>query len=168
GDQEPIPSPATGSTIRGRGRGRDRGRGRGRGPIAAPVEGQGCAGSCREGWTSSGSTQYYCHPVLQDTLARMLGLLEGMAQAGTLHVTSDVSQTRVGGQTPDSMGMIILIRLGVSQVVASSVPFQKVVDIAKELEMIRHEGFEQCEGKKARYDSGDYGGAPPKSQGYLG
>uniref|UniRef100_M1DID3 Integrase core domain containing protein n=1 Tax=Solanum tuberosum TaxID=4113 RepID=M1DID3_SOLTU len=42
-------------------------------------------------------------PVLQDTLARMLGLLEGMAQAGTLPVTSDASQTRVGGQTPDLM-----------------------------------------------------------------
>ncbi|XP_015084222.1 uncharacterized protein LOC107027624 [Solanum pennellii] len=40
-------------------------------------------------------------PVLQDTLARMLGILEGMAQAGALPVTSDGSQTRVGGQTPD-------------------------------------------------------------------
>ena len=40
-------------------------------------------------------------PVLQDTLARRLGILEGMAQAGALPVTSDGSQTRVGGQTPD-------------------------------------------------------------------
>ena len=39
--------------------------------------------------------------VLQDTLARMLGILEGMAQAGALPVTSDGSQTRVGGQTSD-------------------------------------------------------------------
>ena len=39
--------------------------------------------------------------VLQDTLARMLGFLEGMAQAGALPVTSDGSQTRVGGQTPN-------------------------------------------------------------------
>ncbi|MUG03823.1 hypothetical protein ECC01_23010, partial [Bacillus tequilensis] len=39
--------------------------------------------------------------VLQDTLARMLGILEGMAQAGALLVTSDGSQTRVAGQTPD-------------------------------------------------------------------
>ena len=31
-------------------------------------------------------------------------------------------------------GMIIPIRLGVSQVAASGVPFQKVVDAAKELE----------------------------------
>ena len=36
-------------------------------------------------------------PVLQDTLARMLGILEGMAQAGALPVTSDGSQTRVRG-----------------------------------------------------------------------
>ena len=40
-------------------------------------------------------------PVLQDTLACMLGIVEGMAQAGSLPVTSDGSQTRVGGQTPD-------------------------------------------------------------------
>ena len=40
-------------------------------------------------------------PVLQDNLARMLGMLEGMAQAGPLPVTSDGSQTRVGGQNPD-------------------------------------------------------------------
>ncbi|WMV30894.1 hypothetical protein MTR67_024279 [Solanum verrucosum] len=31
------------------------------------------------------------------------GLLVGMAQVGTLYVTSDASQTRVGGQTPDPM-----------------------------------------------------------------
>ena len=36
-------------------------------------------------------------PVLQDTLSRMLGILEGMAQAGALPVTFDGSQTRVRG-----------------------------------------------------------------------
>ncbi|XP_015081327.1 uncharacterized protein LOC107024922 [Solanum pennellii] len=254
-------------------------------------------------------------PVLQDTLARMLGILEGMSQAGALPVTSDGSQTRFGGQTPDPIvapdsqtprtqpaaavaprldsmefpdmtshlvnrpsmtideqkmfgrfrlmnpptytgdlaedayefivscharlhnlglveshgvyytafqmtgsanererkraefeglqqngmsveeyegkfhalarhasmilptevervrrfvkGLIIPILLGVSQVAASGVPFQKVVDAAKELEMIRREGFEKREGKRTRY-SGDYGGAPPRSRGYLG
>ncbi|XP_027767800.1 uncharacterized protein LOC114074085 [Solanum pennellii] len=64
-------------------------------------------------------------------------------------------------------GLIIPIRLGVSQVAASGVPFQKVVDAAKELEMIRREGFEQREGKRTRY-SGDFGGAPPRSRGYVG
>ena len=39
--------------------------------------------------------------VLHDTLARILGILEGMAQAGALPVTSDCSQTSVGGQTPN-------------------------------------------------------------------
>ncbi|KAH0672790.1 hypothetical protein KY290_025022 [Solanum tuberosum] len=39
-------------------------------------------------------------PVLEYTLARMLGLLERMAQALTLTVMSNASQTRVGGQTP--------------------------------------------------------------------
>ena len=63
--------------------------------------------------------------------------------------------------------MIIPIRLGVSQVAACGVPFQKVVDAAKELEMIRRKGFEQREGKRTRY-SGDYGGAPPRSRGFLG
>ncbi|XP_015081239.1 uncharacterized protein LOC107024791 [Solanum pennellii] len=223
-------------------------------------------------------------PMLQDTLARILGLLEGMAQPGALPVTFDGSQTRVGGQTPDPIvaldsqtprpqpaavvaprldsmefpdiashlanrpsmtideqkmfvrfrlmnpptytgdltedayefivvprsereckrtefeglqqggmsvaeykgkfhalarhasmilpteaervrrfvkGLIIPILLGVSQVAASGVPFQKVVDAAKELEMIRREGFEQREGKRTRYSS-DFGGAPPK------
>ncbi|KAG5631522.1 hypothetical protein H5410_003239 [Solanum commersonii] len=42
-------------------------------------------------------------PVLQDTLARKLGLLEGMSQAGTLLVIYDASLTRVGGQTLDLM-----------------------------------------------------------------
>ncbi|XP_015075341.1 uncharacterized protein LOC107019330 [Solanum pennellii] len=214
-------------------------------------------------------------PVLQDTLARMLGIQEGMAQVGALPVTSDGSQTHVGGQTSDPIvaldsqtlrtqpaavvaprfdsmeftdiashlanrismtidqqnkfgrfrlmnpptyivrgsargtslrvlqqggisvieyegkfhaldrhasmihpievervrrfvkGLIILIHLGVSQVAASGVPFQKVVDVAKELEMIRREGFEQREGKRTHY-SGDYGGAPPRSRCYLG
>ena len=41
--------------------------------------------------------------MLEDTLAHMLGILEGMALAGALPVTSDGSQTRVGGQTPDPM-----------------------------------------------------------------
>ncbi|XP_069144044.1 uncharacterized protein [Solanum lycopersicum] len=54
-------------------------------------------------------------------------------------------------------GHIIPIHLRVSQVTASGVPFQKVVDVAKELEMIRREGFEQREGKRTRY-SGYYGG----------
>ncbi|KAH0765760.1 hypothetical protein KY285_001631 [Solanum tuberosum] len=42
GDQESIPAPSSGRTIRGRGsgRGRGRGRGQGRGRITAPVEGQ--------------------------------------------------------------------------------------------------------------------------------
>ncbi|KAG5586026.1 hypothetical protein H5410_046460 [Solanum commersonii] len=91
--------------------------------------------------------------LLQDTLTRILGLLEGMAQAGTLLVTSDASQTHVKGQTPnpmisldsqnqpataiapclDSMEFLIF---------SSGVSFHKVVDAAKELEMIQREGFE--------------------------
>ena len=64
-------------------------------------------------------------------------------------------------------GLIIPIHLGVSQVSASGVPFQKVVDASKELEMIRREGFEQREGKRTRY-SGDFGGSIPRSRGYVG
>ncbi|KAG5616601.1 hypothetical protein H5410_016425, partial [Solanum commersonii] len=101
--------------------------------------------------------------MLQDTLARMLGLLKGMAQVGTLPVTSDALQNRVGGQTPDPMaervkrfakGLIILIRLEVSQVATSDVPFHNM-------------GFEQREGKRTRH-SDDYAGAQPRSRGYLG
>lgn len=35
--------------------------------------------------------------VFQDTLAGILGILERIAQAGTLSITPDASQTRVGG-----------------------------------------------------------------------
>ncbi|KAG5576888.1 hypothetical protein H5410_057022 [Solanum commersonii] len=174
GDQDPIPVPIAGSTIRGRVRRRGVGRGRGRGRIATPVEGQ-------------APPNIIATLVLQDTLTRMLGLLEGMAHVGYFHVTFDASQTRVGGQTlrtqPTAVvaprldsnefpgiashwgnirfvqGLIVSICLGVSQVVISGVPFQKVVDAAKELEMIR------C--KRTRY-LGDYGGAPLRSRGYLG
>ena len=55
------------------------------------------------------------HPVLQDTLARMLGILEGMAQAGALPVTSDGSQTRVGGQTPNPIVDLYSQTPGLSQ-----------------------------------------------------
>ena len=41
--------------------------------------------------------------MLQDTLASMLGILEGMTQEGALPVTSDGSYTRVGGQTLDQI-----------------------------------------------------------------
>ncbi|WMV46385.1 hypothetical protein MTR67_039770 [Solanum verrucosum] len=64
-------------------------------------------------------------------------------------------------------GLIISIRPGVSQVFASGVPFYKVVDAAKELEMIRRERFEQRKGKRAHHSS-NYGGAPPKNRGYSG
>lgn len=39
-------------------------------------------------------------------------------------------------------GLIIPIRMGVSQVAAPGATFQRVVDAAKELDMIRREGFE--------------------------
>uniref|UniRef100_M1DTQ5 Uncharacterized protein n=1 Tax=Solanum tuberosum TaxID=4113 RepID=M1DTQ5_SOLTU len=52
-------------------------------------------------------------------------------------------------------------------VTASRVSFQKVVNAAKMLEMIRCEGFEQREGKRAHH-SGHLGSASPKSRGYSG
>ena len=64
-------------------------------------------------------------------------------------------------------GFVIPIRLGVSQIAISGVLFKKVVDATKELEMIRREGFEKRKGQRTRY-SGDYGGALPRSRGYLG
>ncbi|XP_027770566.1 uncharacterized protein LOC114076123, partial [Solanum pennellii] len=120
GGQDPILAPASGNTVRGRGRRRARGRGRGR--VAAPVDVQvpvatqgrdrtvppdaevihGDVQDRVEGdGPAQAPTSTIVPPVLQDTLARMLGMLEGMAQAGALPVTSDGSQTRVGGQTPD-------------------------------------------------------------------
>ncbi|KAG5570918.1 hypothetical protein H5410_060684 [Solanum commersonii] len=50
-----------------------------------------------------------------------------------------------------------------NMVTASCVSFQKVVNATKMLEMIRCEGFEQREGKRAHY-SGHLGSAPPKSR----
>ncbi|XP_027769052.1 uncharacterized protein LOC107019492 [Solanum pennellii] len=120
GGQDPIPAPASGNTVRGRGRRRARGRGRGR--VAAPVDVQvpvatqgrdrtvppdaevihGDVQDRVEGdGPAQAPTSTIAPPVLRDTLARMLGILEGMAQAGALPVTSDGSQTRVRGQTPD-------------------------------------------------------------------
>ena len=64
-------------------------------------------------------------------------------------------------------GLIVRFFLGVSQVATFGVPFQKVVDVAKELEMIRREGFELHEGYMTRY-SGYYGGVPSRSRGYIG
>ncbi|KAG5599199.1 hypothetical protein H5410_030569, partial [Solanum commersonii] len=80
----------------------------------------------------------------------MLGLLERMAQAGTLPVPSDASQTHVGCQTPDLM-------------VApnSQTPrIQPTVVVALYLDSMELPGQED--------QSGDYGGALRKSQGYLG
>ena len=110
GGQDPIPAPASGNTVRGRGRRRARGRGRGR--VAAPVDVQvpvatqgrdrtvppdaevihGDVQDRVEGdGPAQAPTSTIVPPVLQDTLARMLGILEGMAQAGALPVTSDGS-----------------------------------------------------------------------------
>ncbi|KAG5596797.1 hypothetical protein H5410_038029, partial [Solanum commersonii] len=184
------------------------GRGRGGGRIAAPIEGQVpiatqgrdktvpldaivIHGDVQDRVEGDGLAQAppstIATPVLQDTLARMLGLLEGMAQAGTLPVTSDAPQTYVGGQTLDSMvapgshtpktqptavvapclDSVEFPGIASHLVATSGVPFQKVVDVAKELEMIRCEGFEQREGKMTRH-VGDYGGAPLRSRAYLG
>lgn len=98
--RDPIFAPAFGNTIRGRGRGRTRGRAKGR--IAALVEGQvsiatkGCNrtippdtevvhGDVQDRVKGDGPAQAppstIATLVLQDTLARMLGLLEGMTQA---------------------------------------------------------------------------------------
>ncbi|KAG5584565.1 hypothetical protein H5410_044999 [Solanum commersonii] len=41
----------------------------------------------------------------------------------------------------------------VSEVAASGVQFQKVIDVFKDLEMIQYEGIEQCEGKRIRHSS---------------
>ena len=110
GGQDPIPAPASGNTVRGRGRRRARGRGRGR--VAAPVDVQVPVttqgrdrivppdaevihGDVQDRVEGDGPSQAppstIVPPVLQDTLARMLGILEGMAQAGALPVTSDGS-----------------------------------------------------------------------------
>lgn len=56
---------------------------------------------------------------------------------------------------------IILIHMEISQVTVSGVPFQKVVDVAKELQMIRRKGYEQCDGKRTHH-SCHFGTASPK------
>ena len=110
GGQDPIPTPTFGSAIRGRGKGRARCWGRSR--IAAPVDGQVPVatqgrdrtvppdaevihGDVQDRVEGDGPAQdppsTIVPLVLQDTLARMLGILEGLAQAGALPVTSDGS-----------------------------------------------------------------------------
>ena len=98
GGQDPNPAPASRNPIRGRGRGRARGRGRGR--VAAPVDGQvpiatqvrdrtvppdaevihgDVQDRVEEDGPAQAPTSTIVPPVLQDILARMLGILEGMA-----------------------------------------------------------------------------------------
>ena len=98
GGQDPIPAPASGNTVRGRGRRRARGRGRGR--VVAPVDVQVSVatqgrdrdvphdaevihGDVQDRVEEDGPAQdpisTIVPPVLQDILARMLGILEGMA-----------------------------------------------------------------------------------------
>ena len=98
GGHDPISAPASGNTIRGRGRRRARGRGRGRvAPpvdVQVPVATQGrdrtippdaevIHGDVQDRVEGDGPAQAppstIVPQVLQDTLARMLGILEGMA-----------------------------------------------------------------------------------------
>ena len=110
GGQDRIPAPASGNTVQGRGRRRARCLGRGR--VAAPVDVQvpvATQGRDRavppDAEVIHGDVQdrvegdgpaldppsTIAPQVLQDTLARMLGILEGMAQAGALPVSFDGS-----------------------------------------------------------------------------
>ena len=98
GGQDPIHAPASGNTVRGRGRRRARGRGRGR--VAAPVDVQVPVatqgrdrtvppnaevihGDVQDRVEVDGPAQAppstIVPSVRQDTLARMLGILDGMA-----------------------------------------------------------------------------------------
>lgn len=56
--------------------------------------------------------------------------------------------------------LIVLIHIGVSQITAFRVPFRKVIDVVKELEMIRREGCEQYEDKRDHH-LGYLSSAPP-------
>ncbi|KAG5580482.1 hypothetical protein H5410_051109 [Solanum commersonii] len=156
GDHKPIPTPASGSTILAfierqvpiATQGRDMTV-----PPDADVIHRGVQ-DCVEGdGPAQAPPNIIATPVLQDTLTR-----DGLD--GNVPVTSDASQTRVGGQTPDPMVAPD------SQTPRTQPAATKVVDAAKELEMIRREGLEQREGKRTHH-SGDYGGALPRSQGYL-
>ncbi|KAG5611281.1 hypothetical protein H5410_022562 [Solanum commersonii] len=153
GDQEPILMSASRSTIRGRVR-----------VEVEPEVGMLFKGMCGDGcggWTISGSQ--YSPLGASRYLASYVSTSRWDGSGGNLACHSDASQTRVGGQTPDPIVapdsqipktqpsvVIIPIRLGVSQVIISGVPFQKVREV-----------------KRARH-SGDYGGSPPKSRGYFG
>ncbi|KAG5594961.1 hypothetical protein H5410_036193 [Solanum commersonii] len=124
-------------------RGRDKDRVEGDGPAQAP-------------------TSIIATPVLQDALANPCWRLDSR---------SDGCSRFSDSQDSTSCSCSSLFReyriLRVSQVATSGIPFEKVVDAAKELEMIRCEGFEQHKGKRACHSS-YYGGAPPRSQGTQG
>ncbi|KAG5607014.1 hypothetical protein H5410_028506 [Solanum commersonii] len=162
-DQEPIHEPASGSIIRGR----DRGRGRcwGTGRIAAPVEGELpmatramigqyllmqmlFMGMCLI--VSRGMDQLRLHPVLlPPSASRYLDspVLEVKTPNPMVDPDSRTPRTQSAAAVASRLDSMKLPRVDyfnssrVSQVVVSGVPFQKVVDTAKELEMIRHEGF---------------------------
>ncbi|KAG5620156.1 hypothetical protein H5410_005374 [Solanum commersonii] len=75
-----------------------------------------------------------------------INVLEGMTQVGTLFVTSDASQTRVGGSHT----------LGTQPAAVVAPHLVKGGRCCQRLKMIRREGFEQYEGKKARHSGEAY------------
>ncbi|KAG5570431.1 hypothetical protein H5410_060197, partial [Solanum commersonii] len=146
-DQEPIHAPASRSTIRGRGKGGGRGMGR----IATPMEGQGPIVTQGHDLTVPHDVDVI-HRDIQDRVERDRPAQDPPSASRYLG-----SIIRVVVQTPDTIvapdsqtPKTQLAAIGFSNFV-SDVPFQKVVDAAKELEMIQCEGFEQREGKRAHH-----------------
>ena len=110
GRGEALPEAVVEAPARGRGRSRARGRAsstiiaRGRGHGAAPVRGR-----CREvstepqidGREDQVSPDPVVTPLLQDTLLRVLSVLEGFSQGGGATTTPHDSRPREGAQTQE-------------------------------------------------------------------
>ncbi|KAH0701394.1 hypothetical protein KY284_015609 [Solanum tuberosum] len=85
-----------------------------------------------------------------------------MSPAGILPFTSDASQTRVGGQTPDPMVALDSQTPRTHQVVVVA-PLRGSARGPSSRVCIKM-GFEQHEGKRDRH-SGKFGSTPPRSRG---
>ena len=110
GRGEALPEAVIEAPARGRGRSRARGRAssttvaRGRGRGAAPVRGRAREVSTEpqiEGREDQVPPDPVATPLLQDTLLRVLSVLEGFSQGGGATNTPHDSRTREGAQTQE-------------------------------------------------------------------
>ncbi|XP_069143501.1 uncharacterized protein [Solanum lycopersicum] len=167
GRGEALPEAVVEAPDRGRGRPRARGRAsittvtRGRGRGAAPERGHAREVSPDpqiDGREDDVTPEPVVTPLLQDTLLRVLSVLEGFSQVGGVTTTPHDSRTREGAQTQEQQQA----PAAVFQAYREGASFQSIVSTAKEAELMEREEF--WDPKRARI-SGQFHGALSRGRG---